>query len=94
MKKIFFTLALLVQVGFAMADGKEKTIVKVRHNNIKLFQQAGTSTPVLATISSTDEVEFVRKYENDWAVVTVNGKTGYVLISEIYQLKAQKAKIK
>ncbi|WP_026462500.1 SH3 domain-containing protein [Adhaeribacter aquaticus] len=87
MKKVIFTLALLVQVGFAMAGSKVR-LAQVRHENVKMFQQAGTSTAVLQTLSTTDKVEYVRKHNAHWAIVTANGKAGYVLLSEIAKLKA------
>ncbi|MBA2763055.1 MAG: hypothetical protein H0U39_14060 [Segetibacter sp.] len=91
MKKLILTLALLAQVGFTMADNKAKAtvVVQVRNDNVKMFQQAGTATPILETISTTDRVEFVRKFNANWALVTLNGKTGYVLFMELTQLKAK-----
>jgi hypothetical protein len=91
MKKIIFTIALLVQVGFAMADTKVSMIAQVRHNNVKMFQQAGTSTPVLEIISITDRVEFIRRHNEQWALVAINGKAGYVLLSELVNLKREKS---
>lgn len=87
MKKIIFTFALMVQVGFTMAGNKAAIMVQVRQNNVKMFQQAGTSTAILENINTSDRVEFVRKFNANWAIVTVNGKTGYVLFNEITQLK-------
>lgn len=88
MKKVIFTLALLVQVGFAMADNKATATAQVKHENVKMFRQAGTSTEVLETLSTSAKVDFLRKHNSQWALVTVNGKAGYVLLSEIAQLKA------
>ncbi len=88
MKKVILSLALLVQVGFAMAGNKATAMAQVKHENVKMFRQAGTSTEVLETLSTSDKVEFVRKHNSQWAIVTVNGKAGYVLLSEIAQLKA------
>ena len=91
MKKIIFTLALLVQVGFAMAAAPNKNSdvnrVTVSNENVKMFQQAGTSTNVLATLNASDYVTFVRQHNAQWAIVTVNGQAGYVLMSEIAQAK-------
>ena len=93
MKKIFFTLALLVQVGFAMAAAPEPTAeAQVRHENVKMFQQAGTSTAVLETLSPADRVQFVRKHNTQWAIVMVNGQAGYVLLSELASLKEAASK--
>jgi SH3-like domain-containing protein len=95
MKKIIFTLAILVQVGFTMAAAP-KTILEaqVRHENVKMFKQAGTSTEVLETLSPTNRVEFVRKHNDQWGIVTVNGKTGYILLTELGSLKEAKTQTK
>ncbi len=88
MKKLLLSLALMVQVGFAMANDKAKiTVVQVRNDNVKMFQQAGTATPIMETISTTDRVEFLRKFNKNWALVLVNDKVGYVLLSELTNLK-------
>ena len=88
MKKIIFTLALLVQVGFTMAAAPKATVeAQVRHENVKMFQQAATSTNVVDTLSPTDRVQVLRQHNAQWAIVTVNGKTGYVLLSELAALK-------
>jgi hypothetical protein len=87
MKKVLFTGALLLQLGMAMAGNKANMVVQVRHENVKMFQQAGTSTAIIETIGTTDRVEFIRRFNKNWALVMVNGKAGYVLLSEIGQLK-------
>ncbi len=93
MKKVIFTLALLVQVGVAaLADNKEMAVTYARYNNVKIFQQASTSTAVIETVNTTDKVEFIRKHNSNWAIVSVNGKAGYVLLSEINQLKTNKTR--
>jgi len=95
MKKIIFTLALLVQVGFTMAAAPKITVeAQVRHENVKMFQQAATSTQVLETLNTTDRVQLVRKHNTQWAIVTVNGKTGYVLLTELANLKEAKSETK
>jgi len=91
MKKVIFTLALLVQVGFSMAAPKATVEAQVRHENVKMFQQAATSTAVLETLNTTDRIAFVRKHNAQWGIVTINGKTGYVLLSELANLKVAKA---
>lgn len=99
MKKIVFTFALLAQVGFALANGhvaetKVSVVAQVKHNNVKMFQQAGTSTPVLEVISTSDRVEFIRRHNDNWAIVAINGKAGYVLYSELATLKREKLALK
>ena len=89
MKKLLLSLALIAQVGLTMANDKANTtVVQVKNDNVKMFKQAGTSTPILETIATTDRVELVRKFNKDWAIVTVNNKVGYVLLTELTNLKA------
>lgn len=90
MKKLLLSLALLVQFGFAMADNKTPVmVVQVRNNNVKMFQQPGTSTSIIETITTADRVELIRKWNASWSLVSVNGKVGYVLHSELTYLKAK-----
>ncbi len=90
MKKLLLSLALLAQFGFAMADNKTPVmVVQAKYDNIKMFQQAGTSTPIIETITTTDRVELIRKWNAHWALVSVNGKVGYVVYSELTNLKAK-----
>ncbi|MDQ3290841.1 MAG: hypothetical protein M3Q05_06065 [Bacteroidota bacterium] len=90
MKKLLLSLVLFAQIGLAMADNKTPTtIVQARNNNVKMFQQAGTSTPIIENISTTDKVELIRKWNTHWAMVKVNDKVGYVLFSELTNLKSQ-----
>lgn len=91
MKKLILTFAFLVQVVFAMADDKEVILAQPRHENVKMFLQAGTSTPVMHVLSSTDRIEFVRRHNKQWDLILVDGKAGYVLHSEIGKLVKEKA---
>ena len=88
MKKLLLSFALLVQVGFAMAkDNNPYLVVQVRNDQVKMFQQPGTSTPILETLTTSDRVEFVRKWNAHWALVKVNDKAGYILYSELSNLQ-------
>ncbi|MDQ4139986.1 MAG: SH3 domain-containing protein [Bacteroidota bacterium] len=90
MKKLILSLVLVAQIGLAMADNKNpKLVVQVRNDNVKMFQQAGTSTPIIETITTADRVELIRKWNTHWALVKVNDKVGYVLFSELTNLKSQ-----
>ncbi len=90
MKKLLLSLALLVQFGFAMADNKTPVmVVQVKNDNVKMFQQAGTSTPIIQSITTNDKVELIRRWNANWALVKVNDKVGYVVYSELTYLKAK-----
>ncbi|RDC63956.1 SH3 domain-containing protein [Adhaeribacter pallidiroseus] len=88
MKKLLLSFALLVQVGFAMAADKNPyMVVQVRNDQVKMFQQPGTSTPIVETLTTADRVELVRKWNAHWALVKVNAKVGYILFSELTYLQ-------
>lgn len=87
MKKMILTLALAAQATFLLAADKQAVLVQPRQEHVKMFLQAGTSTPVLQVLSSTDKITFIRRHNMTWDLVHVNGKPGYVLRSEIAILK-------
>jgi hypothetical protein len=88
MKKIIFTIALLAQTGFGFATDRQAATASARYENSKMYRQPGTSTEVLKSLKSTDEIVLVRRYNNSWTIVTVNGQVGYVLTAELAQPKA------
>jgi uncharacterized protein YgiM (DUF1202 family) len=94
MNKFLFTLAFLVQtlvVSAAAPNPNPKAAVsRVSIENVKMYSQAATSTQVLRALKSTDEVLVVRKHNNLWSIVTVDGQVGYVLTSELTQPKDMK----
>ncbi len=90
MKKLLLSFALLVQFGFVMAqDNKPTMVVQAKYDHAKVFQQAGTSTPVIETLTTTDQVELIRRWNANWAMVKVNGKVGYMVYSELTNQKAK-----
>lgn len=82
MKKLIFTLALLIQTVFVFADAPA-VIARAATNEVKMYRQAGTSSELLQSLKIADEVVLVRKHNADWSIVTVNGQVGYVLTSEL-----------
>ena len=89
MKKVIFTLAMLVQVGFAMATEKNKIAAQARHANVKVYQQAGTASPLVKELSTADRVEVIRRFNDQWTIVMIDGVAGYVLHSELVKPAAQ-----
>jgi uncharacterized protein YgiM (DUF1202 family) len=83
MKKIIFTLALLAQTAFGFATDNKTVMASARYENSKMYRQPGTSTEVLKALKNTDEIVVVRKFNNSWSIVTVNGQVGYMLTSEL-----------
>ncbi|WP_157593186.1 SH3 domain-containing protein [Rufibacter tibetensis] len=86
---IIILLITLPVVGFAQtkkgsADHKRKCIeAQVITDDVKMYRQAATSSEILTSLKTSDEVLFLRKHNNHWAVVTVGDKAGYVLYGEI-----------
>ncbi|MDQ4140037.1 MAG: hypothetical protein M3142_05890 [Bacteroidota bacterium] len=87
MKKLILSLSLILPFGLVKAD--DNAGVKVRSENVKMYQQAGSSTPVLLNLATTDRIELLRKWNNQWAQVKVNHKIGYVLFSDLILLKPE-----
>ena len=89
MKKFIFIFALLIQTVFvSAANDKSMAMVARPHiDNVKMYAQPGTSTSIVKSLMSTDEVQVIRKHNNQWTIVTVDGKVGYVLTSELVQPK-------
>ena len=87
MKKLLFILALLVQtlvVSATTPDLKPKvSISRITGENVKLYRQPGASAEVLLSLKSSDEVEVIRRHNARWSIVRVEGKTGYVLTSDL-----------
>ncbi|GEO02779.1 hypothetical protein AAE02nite_04430 [Adhaeribacter aerolatus] len=83
MKKIILTLALAAQTAFGFADGHQVVTASARYENSKMYRQPGTSTEVLKALKSADEIVVVRRYNQSWTIVTVNGQVGYVLTAEL-----------
>lgn len=86
MKKLILSVALLVQtfVGFSQTKPKpEPILAQVKNENVKMYQQPGTSSEVLQSLKRTDEVLILRRENTYWSLVTVNGKPGYILHIEL-----------
>jgi len=89
MKKFLFTLALLINAALAFAiDGQ--THVRATTDNVKMYRQAGTSSDVVTSLKSTDNVVVIRKHNANWTLVTFNDKVGYVVTSELTARKSPK----
>jgi uncharacterized protein YgiM (DUF1202 family) len=82
MKKLIFTLALLMQTVFLFAVSPRQ-MATVSYDNVKMYRQAGTSTEILRALKSTDELVVLRKHNANWTIVTLNDEVGYVLTSEL-----------
>ena len=83
MKKIIFTIALLAQTDLGFATDNQTVTASARYENSKMYRQPGTSTEVLKALKSTDEIVVVRKFNNNWTIVTVNDQVGYMLTTEL-----------
>ncbi|GEO05626.1 hypothetical protein AAE02nite_32900 [Adhaeribacter aerolatus] len=83
MKKLIFTLALIMQTALLFASNDKKIVAQARQDNVKMYQQPGTCTHILKSLSTQDKIEIVRKYNENWTIVVVDGQVGYVLHSEI-----------
>jgi uncharacterized protein YgiM (DUF1202 family) len=95
MKKLLFIFAFLVQALIVAATPHPAPAYsRVSAENVKMYRQAGTSTQVLRSLKSTDEVMMVRKHNSIWSIVNVEGQVGYVLTSELTRPERMKTKAK
>ena len=86
MKKFVFLFALLIQTAFVFASHDQATMIaRANTDNVKMYRQAGTSTEIVRSLKSTDDLVVVRKHNANWSIVTIDGEVGYVLTSELYQ---------
>ena len=92
MKKLLFIFAISVQTAFVFAADNTAMVASARYENVKMYRQPGTSTEVLRALNTSDEIVVVRKYNNHWSIVTINGQVGYMLTSELAQAKTQPVK--
>ncbi|KAA3438128.1 SH3 domain-containing protein [Rufibacter hautae] len=97
MKKLILVAAFLSVSTLSLAQStKSKTgattntiPAQATANDVKMYRQAGTSSEVLMNLQTTDKIEYHRKLNSSWAVVTVGDKVGYVLFSELTNPKPQ-----
>lgn len=99
--KTFILIPLLLCMAFpSLAEAeKERSFVqmKCKFENVKVYQQASTSTDVLVKLDQDQEIDVLRKSVVNggiWTIVSLDGKPGYVLTSELYQEPVQSAKAK
>ncbi|KAA5547497.1 SH3 domain-containing protein [Adhaeribacter rhizoryzae] len=91
MKKLILFLAFLTQTALVFATDHQTTgrqtenrrTVTTRYENTKMHRQPGTSTQILRSLHSNDEIQYVRQYNQSWSIVLVDGQVGYVLTSEL-----------
>jgi uncharacterized protein YgiM (DUF1202 family) len=92
MKKLVLTLAILVQAVFVFADNrKEAQVVKAKSENVKVYRQAGTAAEVVQSLATSDTVAYIRKFNDNWSIVQINGEVGYVLTTELVSVDAAPA---
>jgi hypothetical protein len=88
MKKLIFILAIIASSGLVFAGNeKEKIVIRAKNDNVKLYLQAGTASATLDSLQTTATVTYIRKFNQHWSIVQVNGHVGYVLTSELVSEK-------
>jgi len=89
MKNLILTFAFIINSVIAFAiDGQ--TTARATADNVKMYRQAGTSSEIVKSLKSTDNVFIIRKHNPNWTLVTVNDQVGYVVTSELTAYKTQK----
>jgi hypothetical protein len=92
MKKLTFLFALIMSSSFVFAGTDQgTTLARASYENTKMYRQPGTSTEILKSLKSTDELVVIRKHNAQWTIVTVGSQVGYVLTSELQQVKEDRS---
>lgn len=89
MKKIIIFAALLANSAICFSQSTKYLHAEAISDGVKMYRQAGTCTEILMSLKTTDRIEFKRKLNSHWSIVTVDGKVGYVLHSELTNPKPQ-----
>jgi hypothetical protein len=95
MKNLILSFAFLAQSALSFADDHQtngrqadnRMAVTTRYENTKMHRQPGTSTEILRSLQSNDEIQYVRPYNQSWSIILVDGQVGYVLTSELGMAK-------
>ncbi|RDC65957.1 hypothetical protein [Adhaeribacter pallidiroseus] len=76
MKKLWITALIIIQTGWVLAQ--TYPTIYVRHENAKFYKQPAYRAEVMGLLQLTDQVQMVRKFNDRWVIVKVNGQPGYV----------------
>lgn len=76
MKKLLITALVLIQTGWVLAQ--TYPTIYVRQGNAKFYKQPAYRAEVIGLLKLTDQVQFVRKFNDRWVIVKVKGQPGYV----------------
>ncbi len=91
MKNLLFIPFLLILAAPSWGSDKtEQTFeqMKSKYDNVTVYQQASTSSEVLINLEKDQQINVLRKAVVNggiWSIVSLDGKPGYVLTSELYQ---------
>ena len=89
MKRLFFIVALVcMQVVSVFAQGPTS---RVNSEKVRMYRQPALGGEVMRLLGSEDEIIVMRKQNNDWSLVQIDGEAGYVLNSYLKAKKNKKA---
>ncbi|WP_181306761.1 SH3 domain-containing protein [Rufibacter sp. XAAS-G3-1] len=89
MKRLFFIFALVcMQVVSVFAQGPTS---RVNSEKVRMYRQPVLGGEVVRVLGSEDEIIVMRKQNNEWSLVQIDGEAGYVLNAYLKAKKAKKA---
>ncbi|MBC3540708.1 hypothetical protein ACFSC6_12530 [Rufibacter sediminis] len=89
MKRLVIISALVcMQVLSAFAQGPTS---RVNTEKVKMYRQPAIGGEVMRLLGSEDEIIVMRKQNQEWTLVQIDGEAGYVLSSYLKAKKVKKA---
>ncbi|PSR52169.1 hypothetical protein AHMF7605_00850 [Adhaeribacter arboris] len=82
MKKLVLIILVSLQVSWLVAKETPTTpeapTIYVRNENAKVYKQPAYKAEVLQVVKLSDPIQMVRKFDDRWIIVKVNGQSGYI----------------
>ncbi len=82
MKKLVLIILISLQASWVWAQEApvtpEAPTIYVRNEDAKVYKQPAYQAEVLQVLKLNDPIQMVRKFDDRWVIVKVNGQPGYV----------------
>jgi uncharacterized protein YgiM (DUF1202 family) len=89
MKRFVFIFALIcIQAVAIAAQGPTS---RVNADKVKMYRQPDAKGEVMRLLGPEDDIVVMRKQNQEWSLVQIDGEGGYVLNSYLKAKKAKKA---
>ncbi|PSR55733.1 hypothetical protein AHMF7605_20605 [Adhaeribacter arboris] len=82
MKKLVLIILVSLRASWLIAQeapiAPKVPTIYVRNENAKVYKQPAYQAEVLQVLKLSDPIKMVRKFDDRWIIVKVNGQSGYV----------------